>query len=121
MTVEQTLATMNRYFEVMGSDDDFSEFFNEDVRWLMVDSGEEVRGRHAVRDYISELHSRMLSGDQQDLVAAEGHAYLEGSAVNADESRPGFSYCLVYDVQQGRITDMRCYGTLAALMHSSTA
>ena len=115
---EQTLATMNRYFEVMGGDGDFSEFFVDDIRWLMVDTGYEVRGRTAVRDYINELHGRMLSGEQRDLVVADGHAYLEGSAVNADASSPGLSYCLVYDVGQGVITDMRCYGSLAALTSS---
>jgi hypothetical protein len=118
MTIEQTLATMDRYFELMGSGGDFSELFVEDIRWLMVDSGKEVHGRTAVHDYIDELHGRMLSGEQQDLVVTEEHAYLEGSAVNADASGPGLSYCLVYDVTQGVITDMRCYGTLAALMDS---
>jgi SnoaL-like domain len=113
---EQTLATMNRYFEVLGRDGDFSEFFVDDIRWLMVDTGYEVRGRTAVRDYINELHARMLSGEQRDLVVAEGHAYLEGSAVNANPSGPGLSFCLVYDVKQGVITDMRCYGTLTTLM-----
>jgi hypothetical protein len=121
MTVEQTLTTMNRYFEVMNSDGDFSEFFVEDIRWLMVDTGQEARGRSAVRNYVNELHAKMQSGEQQELVAADERAYLEGSAVNADESGSGLSYCLVYDVQQGIITDMRCYGTLAALMDSSTA
>lgn len=115
---ERTLATMDRYFEVMGRDGDFSEFLVDDIRWLMVDTGHEVRGRTAVRDYINELHTRMLSGEQRDLVVAEGHAYLEGSAVNAGASSPGLSYCLVYDVKQGIITDMRCYGPLAALMGS---
>jgi hypothetical protein len=111
---------MDRYFEVMGNGGDFSEFFVDDVRWLMVDSAQEVRGRSAVRDYINELHSSILSGEQQDLVVTDEHAYLEGSGVNADASGPGLSYCLVYDVKEGMITDMRCYGTLAVLMDSSS-
>jgi len=116
MTVQQTRATMDRYFELMGSDGDFSELFVDDVRWLMVDSGQEVRGRAVVREYVDLLHSRMMSGEQRELVVTEEHAYLEGDSVNADESGRGLSWCLVYDVKDGVIMDMRCYGTLSALM-----
>ena len=116
MTVQQTRATMDRYFDLMGRDEDFSRVFVDDVRWLMVDSGQEVRGRTVVRDYVNVLHSRMLSGEQRELVVTEEHAYLEGDSVNADESGRGLSWCLVYDVKDGAITDMRCYGTIAALM-----
>jgi hypothetical protein len=107
---------MDRYFQLMNSGEDFSEFYPADVRWLMVDTGQEVRGPTAVRDYINELHSKMLSGEQADLVVADEHAYLEGDAVNSDASNPGLSYCIVYDVKNALITDMRCYGTLATLM-----
>ena len=43
---------MDRYFEAMGAEDDFSRFFDDDVTWLMVDNGQTVRGPGPVRDYI---------------------------------------------------------------------
>jgi hypothetical protein len=107
---------MDAYFAAMGAEEDFSKFYEEDVTWLMVDSGQEVRGAGPVRDYILALHSRMVSGSQGALVLADGHALLEGSEVNADEGGPGLAYCLVYDVGDHRISAMRCYGTLARLM-----
>ena len=116
MTVETTRATMERYFQLMNSGGDFSELYTADVRWLMADTGQEIRGPTAVRDYLNELHDKMLSGEQRDLVIADEHAYLEGDAVNADGSKPGLSYCIVYDLSNGLIADMRCYGTIATLM-----
>ena len=83
----------------------------------MVDSGQQVRGPGPVRDYIFELHNRMLTGHQRALVVTDGHAFLEGHSVNAGVGKgAGLAYCLVYDVSDDRISAMRCYGTLADLM-----
>ena len=120
MSVDSTRSVMERYFAVMSADGDFSPLFEDDVTWLMVDSGHEVRGAASVRDYLLELHGRMQGGNQRPLVVTEGHALLEGSAVNAGgEHGPGLAYCLVYDVSDDRISAMRCYGTLARLMPAS--
>lgn len=117
MTVSGTQSVMERYFSAMGADEDFSRFFAADVTWLMVDSGDEVRGPGHVRDYLLRLHSRMESGDQRPLVVTDAHAFLEGDRVNAGAGDgTGLAYCLVYDVSGDRISAMRCYGTIARLM-----
>ncbi|SDT35846.1 SnoaL-like domain-containing protein [Friedmanniella luteola] len=117
MAVHRTQDLMDRYFAAMGADEDFSAFFEEDVTWLMVDSGHEVRGAGPVRAYLLELHSRMLSGEQRPLVVTDGHAILEGRSVNPGGGNgSGLAFCLVYDVGDERIAAMRCYGTLARLM-----
>lgn len=117
MSVQTTRELFERYFAAMSASEDFSTFYEEQVTWLMVDSGQEVRGAAAVRDYVLDLHSRMLSGDQRPLVVADGHGILEGDGVNAqDGESAGWSYCLVYDVRGDRIAAMRCYGNLARLM-----
>jgi len=116
VSISSTQGLMNRYFAVMGAEKDFSQFFEEDVTWLMVDSGHEVRGAVPVRDYILELHSKMQGGDQRPLVVGEGHALLEGRSENPDDANaPGLTYCLVYDISDDRIAAVRCYGTLARL------
>jgi hypothetical protein len=118
VSIAGTRDVLDRYFAAMGAEKDFSEFFDSDVTWVMVDSGHEVRGAAAVRDYLLELHRRMLDGDQRELVVADGHAFLEGSSVNARSGTgPGLAFCLVYDINDGHISAMRCYGTLARLMH----
>jgi hypothetical protein len=118
MTVEQTRATMDLYFETMGKAGDFSAYFSDDVTWLMVDTGQEVRGPAPVRDYILELHGKMFTQEQpHDLVITDHNAYIEGESVNAVAgSVRGLSYCLVYDLASSRITAMRCNGSIAALM-----
>ena len=101
----------------MGADEDFSRFLAEDVTWLMVDTGEEMRGPGPVRDYILQLHDRMESGDQRPLVVTEAHAFIEGDRVNVTGgSDSGLAYCLVYEVSGDLISAVRCYGTLGRLM-----
>ena len=116
MSAQSTRDVMDRYFAAMGADEDFSPFFTGDVTWTMVDSGQQVRGPAPVRAYILDLHERMSGGEQRELVVADGHALLEGSSAAPGGAHPDLTYCLVYDVGDGRISAMRCYGTLARLM-----
>ena len=117
MSVHSTHILFERYFAAMNADEDFSQSCTADVTWVMVDSGQEVRGAAAVRDYILDLHSKMRGGDQRPLVVADSHAMLEGDSVNRKDGQgPGLFYCLVYDLSGDRITAMRCYGTLSRLM-----
>jgi hypothetical protein len=122
MSLDQTKRTIDSYFNAMGAGEDFSKFYTADVRWIMFDSGQEVRGPSEVRDYILALHSKMFGHHQRELVVADGHAYLEGDCVD----QPGgteapYVYCLVYDLDDDRIRDMRCYGSIARLMTEAEA
>ena len=122
MSVDQTQRTMDHYFSAMGRGDDFSVFFTADVTWIMVESGQEVRGPAAVRDYILALHSKMFGHQQRHLVVSDGHAYLEGDCVDTPGGTvPRYDYCLVYDLEADRIRAMRCYGSIAKLMPPTAA
>jgi hypothetical protein len=122
MSLDQVRRTMNSYFSAMGAGDDFSKFYTSDVRWIMTDTGQEVRGPSAVRDYILALHGRMFGHQQRQLVVADGYAYLEGDCVDQPNvTDPRYLYCLVYELDGDRITDMRCYGSLARLMTDADA
>jgi hypothetical protein len=108
---------MQQYFATMGRRENLSQFFTEDVTGLMADSGEQVRGATAVRDYILQLHSRIVSQESNGLVVTDAKAYLEGFSVKSTMATSlEYSYCLVYDLHGSRISAMRCYGTLAELM-----
>jgi hypothetical protein len=116
MSLDQTRRTMDSYFNAMGAGDDFSRFYTADARWIMIESGVEVRGSTVVRDYVLALHDKMFGHQQRQLVVADGHAYLEGDCVNQpDVAEPRYVYCIVYDVDGDRIRDMRCYGSIARL------
>jgi hypothetical protein len=117
MSVSSTQSVMDRYFAVMGAAEDFSPSFDDDVTWLMVDNGHEVRGPGPVRDYILELHGKISSMDSRPLVVTDRQAFLEAHSINADQDAgSGLNFCLVYDVSDDHITAMRCYGNVAALM-----
>jgi hypothetical protein len=122
MSLDQTRHTMDSYFNAMGTGDDFAKFYAPDVRWIMIDSGQEARGPSVVRDYVLALHGKMFGHQQRHLVVADGHAYLEGDCVDQpDVIEPRYVYCLVYDLDEDRIRDMRCYGSIARLMTKSQA
>ena len=117
MSVSSTQSVMDRYFAAMGAAEDFSPSFDDDVTWLMVDNGQEVRGPGPVRDYILELHDKISSMDSRPLVVTAGQAFLEAQSINDDnDAGSGLNFCLVYDVSDDHITAMRCYGNVAALM-----
>ena len=116
MSVEQTQQVIDRYFEVMGAQGDFSEFYVEGVTWVMVDAGVEVRGRSAVRDYVIALHSQLYDARTRSMVVSDGAAYLEGDSLNSQQRQaPRISYCIAYDLTGDRITAMRCYGNFGAM------
>jgi hypothetical protein len=50
VSISTTRQVMDRYFAAMGAGEDFSVFFDPKVTWLMVDTGQEVRGPGPVRD-----------------------------------------------------------------------
>jgi hypothetical protein len=59
MRIDETQKMINDYFGVMGAHGDFSQFYAEDVTWIMIDAGVETRGAAAVRDYVVALHGQM--------------------------------------------------------------
>jgi hypothetical protein len=114
MSLEQTQRTIDHYFDVMSRGGDFAEYYTADVTWTTTDTGDEVRGRPSVRDYIVALHNNMFDSQTRRIVVSEGHAYLEGDCVDAPtETSSRIFYCVAYDIVDDRITAMRCYGPIA--------
>ena len=115
MSIEQTQRIIDRYFELMGQDADFTACCTDDVTWLVAGTGEVVRGRQRVREYINAVHATMADAQTRHLVVGEESVYLEGDCAGpASSDGARVRYCIAYDVTQGQITAMRCYGPLAA-------
>jgi hypothetical protein len=116
MSVDQTQQVIDRYFDVMGAQGDFSQFYVDDVSWTTVDADSEIRGAVAVRDYIIALHAQMSDTHTRSIVVSDGAAYLEGDCPDADKGKPHrIAYCVAYDITGDRITAMRCYGSFGAM------
>lgn len=110
MSVEQTQRTLDRYFGLMGKDEDFAVCFTADVTWLVADTGEVIQGAESVRDYIIDLHSRMAGSQNRESVVGENFVYLEGACTAAVPSSSRVNYCIAYDMRGGLIAAVRCYG-----------
>ena len=111
MSVEQTQRTLDRYFDLMGKDEDFAECFSADVTWLIADTEEVVRGPSAVRSYILALHARMADSRGRKTVVGDDYVYLEGDcAASVPDNGSRINYCIAYTVKGDQITAMRCYG-----------
>jgi ketosteroid isomerase-like protein len=114
MSHEETQRTIDHYFDPMSRGGDFAECYTDGVTWSTLDIGDEVRGRSSVRDYIAALHNKMSDAQTRRIVVSDGHGYLEGDCVQAPaESGSRIFYCVAYDIVDGQITAMRCYGPFA--------
>jgi ketosteroid isomerase-like protein len=114
MSLEETQRTIDHYFDLMSRGGDFVQCYTDDVTWTTIDIGDEVHGPTSVRDYIVALHNNMSDAQTRRTVISDGHAYLEGDCVQAPaESGSRIFYCVAYDIVDGRITAMRCYGPVA--------
>src|SRR5687768_9124604 len=79
MADNTTRAVMDQYLEALIHGSDFARFFAPDIVWTTMETGEEVRGRDAVRDLILALHTQAFHAQPQlvTLVTGEITAMLE--------------------------------------------
>ena len=79
MSVETTRKTMTDYFAAMVERRDFSQFFTADVVWTTMETGEQIRGRSAVRDHITNGQTRIFDAQPhvENLVVTDGVVALE--------------------------------------------
>jgi len=128
----ETTEVMNRYLDALGNGKDFGEFFAQDVVWTTMETGEQVHGREAVRDFIAAMHTRAFDAHPElvDLVTGDGSAMLEavfiGRQVDTWDGVPAtgrevrLPYAMAYDVSGGFITALRCYFPMSALRSQLT-
>jgi predicted ester cyclase len=121
MSLESTTRIMNGYFEALLGGKDFGEFFTDDVSWTMMETGDQVRGREAVRDLIVELHTKAFDAhpELKRSAVTDGFAFVEADFVGthtgvfADIPPTGVAirvpYCVAYDVVDDGIQALRGY------------
>lgn len=136
MSVEQTDRTIRGYLDDLLGGGDFARFFSEDVVWTTMETGEEIRGRGAVRDFIVALHTQWFRAEPElkDITVADGLVGLEALFVGTHAAEfAGIAptglevrlpYSVFYDVADGEITALRAYfpiGTLVARLQEAAA
>ncbi len=132
MSAETTERVLREYGEALFSGGDFAKFFTDDVHWTTMETGHEIRGRDAVRDYIVALHSTMFDArpEVHRTAAADGIAVLEADFVGTHVGEIGgvqptgrqvrVSYCVVYDIPGEQISALRAYFPVGQLMQQLT-
>jgi steroid delta-isomerase-like uncharacterized protein len=128
MSREQTESTISEYLTALLEGGDFAAFFADDVVWTTMETGDQVRGREAVREHIVSLHSQAFHASPElvGTTFTDGGAGLEAVFVGTHEAEfagvPAtgaavrLPYCVFYDVAAGRITALRAYFPIGALV-----
>ena len=128
MSVTSTESTIRGYLDALLGGGDFASFFGDDVLWTTMETGEEIRGREAVRDYIVAMHSQAFRGSPElkGLTAGDGTAAIEAVFVGthvadfaglpASGAEVRVPYAVVYEVEGDRITALRAYIPIAAMV-----
>jgi predicted ester cyclase len=127
MADNTTRAVMDQYLEALIHGSDFGRFFAPDVVWTTMETGEEVRGREAVRDLILALHTQafharpevvsLLTGDSTAMLEAVFIGTHSGdfAGLSATGMQVRLPYSMAYDVAGGSITALRAYFPMTAL------
>jgi hypothetical protein len=93
MSLEATTRTVNAYLDTLVQRGDFGQYFTENVVWTTVETGEEIHGREAVRDFIVALHTQFFDAhpELKHVAIADGIAGLEADFVGVTQaSSPAF-------------------------------
>src|SRR3954453_20264795 len=124
---EATRAVTDQYLGALPDRSDFGGVLAPDVVWTTMETGEEVRGRDAVRDLILAIHTQAFHAQPQlvNLLMGDATAMLEAvflgthvgdfAGLSATGRQVRLPYSMAYDVVEGAITAVRAYFPMTAL------
>jgi steroid delta-isomerase-like uncharacterized protein len=128
MSIEETERTIREYLDALVSGGDFASFFADDVRWTTMETGDQVSGRDAVRDFIVALHRELFDASPEvgNVTTADGVAAIEAvfvgrhiaefAGVPATGAAVRLPYSVSYDISGGKIDALRAYFPILALV-----
>jgi predicted ester cyclase len=128
MSVQATEQTLHSYLDTLLGRGDFTRFFAEDVTWTTMETGDQIRGRTAVADFIIALHSQYFDArpEVKSTVASDGVALIEADFVGTHTGEFAgidptglavrVAYCVVYDIPGDKITALRAYFPITLLI-----
>jgi steroid delta-isomerase-like uncharacterized protein len=121
MSVAATSGTMRSYLDALIARGDFADYFTDDVSWAMVGSGQELRGRGPVRDFLTWMHTQAFDARPKvkTLVIGDSQAALEADFVGthtgeflgipATGKSVQVPYCVIYDLRDDKLAALRAY------------
>jgi len=131
MSTQETEQVVSAYLTAL-SGGDFASYFAEDVLWITMENGDQVRGRQEVTDYIIALHTQLFAASPELVNVAYGNglAILEAVFVGTHTGAFGdipatgvkvrLPYCVAYTIADSKITELRAYLSMLALQQHLT-
>jgi steroid delta-isomerase-like uncharacterized protein len=128
MSVEETERTIRAYLDALLSGGDFASYFADEVSWTTMETGDQIHGRVAVRDFIVTLHSQVFDASPElgNLTTTEGVAAIESvfvgthiaefAGIPATGAAVRLPYSVFYDISAGKIDALRAYFPILALV-----
>ncbi|GAA1626306.1 hypothetical protein GCM10009744_12730 [Kribbella alba] len=128
MSLEETERTVREYVDVLLGGGDFASFFADDVLWTTMETGDQIHGREAVRDFILGLHTQYFDASPElvNVTLADGVAALEAvfagthiaefAGIPATRAAVRLPYAMSYDISDGKIRALRAYFPITALV-----
>lgn len=128
MSVDETARTIREYLDTLLSGGDFAAFFADDVTWTTMETGDQITGRDAVRDFIVALHTQLFEASPEfgNVTTGDGVAALEAvfvgthiaefAGVPATGATVRLPYSVSYDIADGKITALRAYFPILGLI-----
>jgi steroid delta-isomerase-like uncharacterized protein len=132
MSAAETERTLSEYLDVLLSGGDFASFFADDITWTTMENGDQIHGRQPVADFIIAMHTQGFTAAPElvNLTVADGVGAIEAvfagkhigefAGVAATGKDVRFPYAVGYDVSDGKITALRAYFPLQALVQQLT-
>jgi steroid delta-isomerase-like uncharacterized protein len=121
MPESNTSMIMRSYIDALIARADFASYLDDDVTVEIVGTTVAARGRQAVRDLITSLHTQAFDATVKvkTLIADEGQAALEAEFIGthtgdflgmAATGKPvNVPYCVMYDLSGDKITALRIF------------
>ena len=121
MPENNTSIIVRAYMDALIGRADFATYLDDDVTFEIIGTTVTARGRQAVRDLITVLHTQAFDATVKvkTIIAEEGQAALELEFIGthtgdflgmaATGKSVNVPYCVVYDIPGDKITALRIY------------
>ena len=128
MSAEQVRETLQQYVEVLLARGEYGRFFDDDVEFALMGTGQQMRGAHAAEQAIRFLHEMAFDAAPEitnlvvDDHGAAAEAFFVGthtgdfSGVSPTGNPVRVPYSVFYDVDAGKIKALRIYMPMDQLL-----
>ena len=128
MSTEVTRETITGYLHALAERGAYGAYFADEVTFTLMGAGQEVKGRTEVEQFIRYFHEQAFDAEPilKNTVVADDQAALEANFVGthtgdflgvaATGRQVDVPYAVLYDLDGGKITALRAYIPMDALM-----